>query len=119
LATPQMLQVLNESRDVEADVIFPGAKSFPYPLNMVSFNYETLNYQFVERVMMTSFTVSTYKKAFGKVLVNNNQKLTLKQNHNLLKIIQELTTNIQWEFENGKDVRGWILDFSLVQRQVL
>ena len=27
--------------------------------------------------------------------------------------------NIHPEFENGKDVKGWIVDFSMVQRQGL
>lgn len=64
-----MLEVLNDAMVIEADVTFPGAKSFPYVLNMVSFNYETLIYQAVARVLMTSLTVSAYKEVFGKVLV--------------------------------------------------
>lgn len=68
-----MLEVLNEARIIQADVTFPGAKSFPYVLNMVSFNYETLTHQVVARVLMTSLTMSAYKTVFGKVLVSKNQ----------------------------------------------
>lgn len=57
--TPKMLEVLNEARVIQADLIFPGAKFFPYVLihNMVSFSYETLNHRVVARVLMTSLTV--------------------------------------------------------------
>ena len=46
--------------------------SLHYVLNMVSFNYETLNHQVVARVLMTRLTVSAYKTVFGKVLVGKN-----------------------------------------------
>ena len=98
-ATPQMLTVLNEARFIEADVTFPRTKEFPYLLNMSSFNFETLRYQVVARVLMTHLTVAAYKEAFAKVL--------------------ELTTNIHPEFEFGKGVRGWLLDFSEPQRDGL
>nr|CAH0107487.1 unnamed protein product [Daphnia galeata] len=68
----RMLELLNEARVMEADVTFPGAKSFSYVLNMVSFNYETLNHQVVARVLMTRLAVSAYKTVFGKVLVSKN-----------------------------------------------
>ncbi len=55
--TPKMLEMLNEARVIQADVIFPGAKFFPYVLNMVSFSYETLNHRVVARVLMTILTV--------------------------------------------------------------
>ena len=94
-----MLTVLNEARFIEADVTFPRTKEFPYLLNMSSFNFETLRYQVVARVLMTHLTVAAYKEAFAKVL--------------------ELTTNIHPEFEFGKGVRGWLLDFSEPQRDGL
>ena len=65
--------MLNKARVMEADVTFPDDKSFSYVLNMVSFNYETLNHQVVARVLMKRLTsVSAYKTVFGKVLVGKN-----------------------------------------------
>lgn len=94
-----MLEVLNEARYIEADVTFPKTTAFPYTLNMASFNYETMKYQTVARVMMTQLTIAAYKTAFSTIL--------------------RLTTNLHPEFQLGKDVRGWLLDFSAPQRDGL
>ena len=99
LATPQMLEVLNESRFVEVDVTFPTWKWMKYEMNFVAFNYETLQYQPVFRVLLTRLDTASYNEAFRSCF--------------------RITTNIHPEFNQGKDVVGWVMDFSVAQRQGL
>ncbi len=94
-ATPQMLRIFSEALFVEADVTFPGSASFPYLLNIVTFNYEMNHFQTVARVIMSKLTTSAYKNAFEKVF--------------------QLVDECHPEFEGGKNVVAWILDFSLAQ----
>jgi len=90
-----MLCTLSESLFVKADVTYPQTAAFRYLLNVVCFNYETLQFQAGVRVLMSNLSTPSYEKAFGKAL--------------------EVTTNIYLGFDNGKIVQGWILDFSTSQ----
>ncbi len=94
-ATPQMLLVLAEASFVQADVTYPGIKSFPYLMNFVTFNELTMQFQVVGRVLMTRVTREAYKQAFEELF--------------------KLTTEEYPEFDNGSNVRAWIVDFSLAQ----
>lgn len=99
LATPQMLEVLNESRFVEVDVTFPTWKWMKYEMNFVAFNYETLQYQPVFRVLLTRLDTASYNEAFCSCFC--------------------ITINIHPDFNQGQDVGGWVMDFSVAQRQGL
>lgn len=90
-----MLRTLSESLFVQADVTYPQTAAFRYLLNIVCFNYETLQFQAGARILMNNLSTQAYEKAFGKAM--------------------EVTTNVHPGFENGKIVQGWILDFSTSQ----
>lgn len=90
-----MLRIFSEALFIEVDVTFPGSASFPYLLNVVTFNYEMNQFQTVTRVLMSKLTTSAYKKAFQKIF--------------------QLVDEFHPEFEGGKNVIAWILDFSLPQ----
>ena len=98
-ATPQMLEVLADSIFIEVDVTFPGTSAFPYLMNVVAYNSLTMQFQAVARILMTKLNVASYKFAFKKLF--------------------EITTNIHPEFAHGSEVKGWIVDFSLAQREGL
>ncbi|KAK4005674.1 hypothetical protein OUZ56_010716 [Daphnia magna] len=94
-----MLNLLKDATFVQADVTFPGIQGFPYLMNMVAFNFFTMQFQVVARVLMSRVTTTAYKTAISKIL--------------------RLVTNIHPEFEHGQHIIGWILDFSLAQRDGL
>ena len=98
-ATPQMLQVLNDSRVVQVDVTYPEIKSFNYLCNFAAFNYETLTFQTVFRALMSSVSAKAYQEVFRQCF--------------------RVTTNIYPDFNNGEDVRGWLVDYSTAQRKGL
>jgi len=98
-ATPQMLRVMSDALFIQADVTFPQTSAFPYLLNIVCFNHETLQFQAVARVLMNNLSALAYKMAFTKVF--------------------EIATKIHPEFEEGKHVNAWIVDFSTSQHSGL
>lgn len=95
LATPQMIAILSESLFVQLDVTFPQMHTFPYLLNMVAYNYTTLEFQVVARVLMSKLTAKAYKSAFEAIF--------------------STTTNLHPGFDNGFLVKAWIVDFSEAQ----
>ena len=99
LATPQMMSRLAEAVFLQADVTFPEMRDFRYLLNLVTFNYETLLFQTVARVLMNNLSSFAYKFAFSKVF--------------------EIATVLHPEFEKGQNLKAVILDFSTAQREGL
>ena len=90
-----MLRLFAEALFIEVDVTVPGSASFPYLLNVVTFNYEMNQFQTVTRVLMSKLTTSAYKNAFQKIF--------------------QLVEEFHPEFDGGKNVIAWIVDFSLPQ----
>jgi hypothetical protein len=77
---------------VESAVTCPGCKSLKYLLNVAAYNPLTSKWQTVGRVMMTSLKTASYKNAFNHLL----HEVTLAHP----------------EFNNGSDIRAWVVDFS-------
>ncbi len=99
LQTPQMAEVLSQAIFVEADVTYPGNLSFPYLLNIVTYNEETMVFQTVARVLLNKLTTAAYRRAFEEVF--------------------QITTNLHPCFNGGREVFFWIVDFSSAQYEGL
>jgi hypothetical protein len=63
-----MLNLLKDATFVQADVTFPGIQGFPYLMNMVAFNFFTMQFQVVARILMSRVTTTAYKTAISKIL---------------------------------------------------
>ena len=96
LATPQMLDTLSSALFVEFDVTYDEIKGLRYLAHAVTFNHLLMTFQPVAKILMSRITSGAYGKAIRKLL--------------------ELTTNFHPEFENGKNLAAWQVDYSLAQR---
>ena len=94
-----MAEVLSQAIFVEADVTYPGNLSFPYLLNIVTYNEETMVFQTVARVLLNKLTTAAYRRAFEEVF--------------------QITTNLHPCFNGGREVLFWIVDFSSAQYEGL
>ncbi len=94
-----MFDTLSSALFIELDVTYPNIKGIPYPMNIVTFNYFLLSFQTVARVPMSRITAPAYRKSIEKVL--------------------DLTTNLNPDFERGKNVVAWPVDYSMAQHDGL
>lgn len=90
-----MTKVFSEALFIQADVTYPEEKDFKYLCNMSTFNYETLKHQVVCRVLMNDLSGAAYAFAFRKAF--------------------SIVTEQHPEFNEGQDVKVWIVDFSMAQ----
>ena len=89
--SPYQCILLGEAEELFSDITFTGNDDFPYLLNLVVFNKETLCYQAVSRVLCDKQDGESYGLSFHEVF---------KQ-----------ATKINPNFDNGKTLRQIVVDF--------
>lgn len=62
-----MAKVITSADFIVADVTFPNVKEFPYLLNVVAFNYLTMEYMVCARVNMDRVSAKVYQMAFMEI----------------------------------------------------
>ena len=83
--------LLGEAEELFSDITFTGNDDFPYLLNLVVFNKETLCYQAVTRVLCDKQDGESYALSF----------------HEVSKQAKKINPN----FDNGKTFRQIVIDF--------
>ena len=89
--SPYQCKLLGEAEELFSDITFTRNDDFPYLLNLVIFNKETLCYQAVSRVLCDKQDGESYGLSFHEVF---------KQ-----------ATKINPNFDNGKSLRQIVVDF--------
>lgn len=98
-STPHGVKLISDADFIEADVTFPGCASFPYTLNLVTYNADSNHFETVARSVLNKLRQYAYKTVFGKIF--------------------EIVTNFHPSFNHGQSVTAWILDFSIPQHDGL
>ncbi|XP_068726506.1 uncharacterized protein [Montipora capricornis] len=89
--SPYQCKLLGEAEELFSDITFTGNDDFPYLLNLVSFNTETLCYQAVSRVLCDKQDGESYGLSFNEVF---------KQ-----------ATKVNANFNHGQSLRQIVVDF--------
>lgn len=89
--SPYQGELLGEAEELFSDITFTGKDDFPYLLNLVIFNKETLSYQAVARVLCDKQDGESYGLSFHEVF---------KQ-----------ATKVNSNFNHGKSLRQIVVDF--------
>ena len=89
--SPYQCELLGEAEELFSDITFTGNDDFPYLLNLVIFNKETLSYQAVARVLCDKQDGESYGLSFHEVF---------KQ-----------ATKVNSNFNHGKSLRQIVVDF--------
>ena len=89
--SPYQCKLLGEAEELFSDITFTGNDDFPYLLNLVVFNKETLCYQAVSRVLCDKQDGESYGLSF----------------HEVFKQVTKINPN----FDNGKSLRQIVVDF--------
>ena len=95
LMSPQMSSVMATSEFLCADVTFPEVTHYKYLLNITCYNFLLQKWQVTARVMMNRLTAMAYEKSF--------------------ELAFKCCTDSDPEFENGKNIVGFVVDFSDAQ----
>lgn len=89
--SPYQCKLLGEAGELFSDITFTGNDDFPYLLNLVIFNKETLCYQAVSRVLCDRQDGESYGVSFHEVF--------------------EQATKMNSNFNHGKSLRQIVVDF--------
>ena len=86
-ANPLMNEMLAQSEFVEADITYTETRKYPYPFNMVSFNYNTMDWMVVSHIRLSQQNADAYALAFGKCFANCKDKHDLEPGKTRLGIV--------------------------------